>query len=248
MTHIQYISDQETAITRSVRTTPVVKYRILVIEDDDDMHTQIVDYFTQRQYIVSVVQTSNNALQVSTSTPYDCILLGIPTTLVDTIYFLQQLRQHSNVPIIMLSPHHNQYEKILSLQMGADDYLHKPIDLHELDARITVILRRIHATQLTCTPFLRLNINNRSVLANEQTIEFTPMEFAIISKLLQSPNRVFSRQELTMLIFSEQFSQFSAGRSIDMHISKIRTKIEPNPDKPQYIVTVYAKGYMYQTR
>jgi DNA-binding response OmpR family regulator len=109
-------------------------------------------------------------------------------------------------------------------------------------------LRRIHATQLTCTPFLRLNINNRSVLVNEQAIEFTPMEFAIISKLLQSPNRVFSRQELTMLIFNEQFSQFSAGRSIDMHISKIRTKIEPNPDKPQYIVTVYAKGYMYQPR
>ena len=235
-------------MTTLIHTTPVIKYHILVLEANANIHTQMVEHFTQRQYTISTMQNSDNVLQMSTLTQCDCILLGMPST-IDNILILQQLRQCSNVPVIMISPRHDQHEKILAMQMGADDYLSKPMDLRELDVRIIAILRRIHTTSSTNnTPYLQFNFNNRSVLMNGNVIEFTPMEFAIISALLQSPNRVFSRQELITLIFSEQFSQVSISRAIDMHISNIRTKIEQNPDKPQYIVTVYAKGYMYQTR
>lgn len=231
-------------MTTSVHTTTVVKYQMLVIEDNDNVYTQITEYFTQRNYAVSVAQNSNNALRMSTLTKYDCILLGMTTPRINSINFIQQLRQRSNVPIIVISARRDQYEKILALQMGADDYLYKPMDLLELDARITAILRRIQATlQSKHTPYLQLNSSNRSVLVNGQVIEMTSMEFSIISTLMAAPGRVFSRQELTTLMFGEHYS---GGRIIDVHIHKIRAKIEPDPNNPVYITTLYGKGYVYQ--
>jgi DNA-binding response OmpR family regulator len=179
-------------------------------------------------------------------TKYDCIVLGMTVPRINSVTFIQQLRQRSNVPVVVISARRDEYEKIHALQMGADDYLYKPTNLLELDARITAILRRVSLTkQAMNTPYLQLDAGNRSVLVNGQIIEVTPMEFAIISTMMTAPGRVFSRKELTALMFGEQFS---IGRAIDVHISNIRNKIEPNPNQPTYIVTVYGKGYMYQER
>jgi DNA-binding response OmpR family regulator len=160
------------------------------------------------------------------------------------VSFIQQLRQRSNVPVVVISARRDEYEKIHALQMGADDYLFKPTNLLELDARITAILRRVSLTRhAISTPYLQLDASNRSVVINGQVIEVTAMEFAIILTMMTTPDRVFSRQELTALMFGEQFG---VGRAIDVHISNIRNKIELNPNKPIYIVTVYGKGYRYQ--
>lgn len=240
----QQLSTKGIEMTTLVLTTPVVKHHILVIEENINLHDQITEYFTQRQYAISVSRNGDNALRMNTLTKYDCILLGMTTPRINNVNFIQQLRQRSNVPVIVISARRDQYEKILALQMGADDYLYKPIDLLELEARITAILRRINATRHTNnTSYLQLNASNRSVLVNGQIIEMTTMEFSIISTLMSTPGRIFSRDELTVLMFGEQFS---GGRIIDVHIHKIRNKIELNPNKPVYITTVYGKGYMYQ--
>ena len=229
-----------------VFNAPIVKHHILVIEDNINLRNQIAEYFTQRQYDVSIAGNGDNALRMSMLTKYDCILLGVTAPRINSVSFIQQLRQRLSVPIVVISARRDEYEKIHALQMGADDYLYKPTNLLELDARITAILRRISTTrQAISTPYLQLDAGNRSVLINGQVIEVTPMEFAIISTMMTAPGRVFSRKELTALMFGEQFS---IGRAIDVHISNIRNKIEPNPNKPAYIVTVYGKGYMYQER
>lgn len=231
-------------MTAVMLKAPIIKHHILVIEDTINLRNQITEYFTQRQYDVSVAENSDNALRMSMLIKYDCILLGLTVPRINSVSFIQQLRQRSNVPVVVISARRDEYEKIHALQMGADDYLYKPTNLLELDARITAILRRISVTrQAISTPYLQLDVGNRSVLINGQIIEVTPMEFAIISTMMTAPSRVFSRKELTALMFGEQFS---IGRAIDVHISNIRNKIEPNPNKPIYIVTVYGKGYMYQ--
>jgi DNA-binding response OmpR family regulator len=233
-------------MTAVILNAPIIKHHILVIEDNANLRNQITDYFTQRQYDVSVSGDGENALRMSMLTKYDCILLGMTAPRINSVSFIQQLRHRSNVPVVVISARRDEYEKIHALQMGADDYLYKPTNLLELDARITAILRRISSTRhAISTPYLQLDASNRSVLINGQVIEVTPMEFAIISTMMTAPGRVFSRKELTALMFGEQFS---IGRAIDVHISNIRNKIEPNPNKPVYIVTVYGKGYMYQER
>jgi DNA-binding response OmpR family regulator len=233
-------------MTTLLQTIPVVKKHILVVDDNINLHNQIIEYFTQQQYVVSVTSNSDTVLRMCTLTKYDCILLGMTAPRINSVSFIQQLRQRSSVPVVVISARRDEYEKIHALQMGADDYLYKPTNLLELDARITAILRRISATrQSISTPYLQLDAGNRSVLINGQVIEVTPMEFAIISTMMTAPGRVFSRKELTALMFGEQFS---IGRAIDVHISNIRNKIEPNPNKSIYIVTVYGKGYMYQER
>lgn len=231
-------------MTVLLQMTPLVKQHILVVDDNINLSNQIIEYFTQQRYIVSVTSNSDTVLRMCTLTKYDCILLGMTTPRINSVGFIQQLRQHSNIPVIVISARRDQYEKILALQMGADDYLCKPVDLLELDARITAILRRINATRHTnSTLYLQLNAGNRSVFVNGQVIELTLMEFSIISTLMSTPGHVFSRRELTVLMFGEQFS---SRRIIDVHIHNIRTKIEPNPNNPVYITTVYGKGYMYQ--
>jgi DNA-binding response OmpR family regulator len=231
-------------MTALLQATPIVKQHILVVDDNSNLHDQIIEYFTQRPYIVSATSNIDTVLRMCSLTKYDCILLGMITPRINSVSFIQQLRQRSNVPMIVISARRDQYEKILALQVGADDYLYKPIDLLELDARITAILRRVNGTLHTNnTPYLQLNTDNRSVLVNNQVIEMTALEFSILSTLMVAPGRVFSRHELMVLIFGKQFNN---SRLIDMHVHNIRTKIEPNPNHPVYVATVYGKGYVYQ--
>ena len=231
-------------MTAVILNAPVVKYRMLLIEENLDLCNQITEYFIQRQYDISIASDGVNALRMSMLTKYDCILFGTTMPRINSVSFIQQLRQRSNVPVVVISARRDEYEKIYALQMGADDYLYKPTNLLELDARITAILRRINLTrQLISTQYLQLDASNRSVMINGQVIEMTSMEFEIMTTMMTSPDRVFSRKELTALMFGEQFS---IGRAIDVHISNMRNKIEPNPNKPVYIVTVYGKGYVYR--
>jgi DNA-binding response OmpR family regulator len=231
-------------MTAVILNTPAMKYRILMIENNTNLCNQITEYFTQRQYDVAIASDSDNAVRMNMLTKYDCVILGMTVPRINSVSFIQQLRQRSSVPIVIISARRDEYEKIHALQMGADDYLFHPTNLLELDARITAILRRISLTRhAISTPYLQLDASNRSVVINGQVIEVTAMEFAIILTMMTTPDRVFSRQELTALMFGEQFG---VGRAIDVHISNIRNKIELNPNKPIYIVTVYGKGYRYQ--
>jgi DNA-binding response OmpR family regulator len=232
----------------TVITLPATAHKrhILLIADNTNLRQQITAYFMQRYYHVSIANDTHRGFQMSMATNYDCILLGMTTQSYSNVRFIQQLRQCSNVPIIIISARNDQSEKIFALHMGADDYLCKSTNLIEIDARITAILRRIHATpQTRTTAYIQLDTESQSVRINGQTISITAMEYAIISTLFLSPGHVFSRKELTLLIYHEPRH---IGRAIDVHISKIRTKIEPNPDNPVYIITVYGKGYMYQAR
>ncbi len=221
-----------------------MKYRLMVVENEINFRNQITDFFTQRQYDVTVTADIENALRLNMLTKFDCVVIGMTAPRINSVNFIQQIRQRSSVPVVIISARRDEYEKIHALQMGADGYLFKPTNLLQLDARIVAILRRIGMTRLSMrTPYLQLDASTRSVVVNGQTIEVTPMEFGIITTVMTSPGRVFSRKELTALMFGEQFS---IGRAIDVHISNIRNKIERNPNKPIYIVTVYGKGYMYQ--
>jgi DNA-binding response OmpR family regulator len=162
----------------------------------------------------------------------------------NNVLVVQLMHERTHTPIVVLGSRRDDQLRLPVLRAGADDYLVKPCNVNELEARIFAILRRIAMTRQSArSAYIQLDPSNRSVLVNQRHIDTTPMEFAILSTLMATPGRVFSRKELTALMFGEQYS---IGRAIDVHISNIRSKIEENPEEPKYIVTVYGRGYMFK--
>lgn len=219
---------------------------LLVIIDRALVRDQIVDYLTQQGYMVTGVADGDVAMRLCIVNVYDCMIVDVSTPRPNGIVFIQRLRERTSTPIIAIGARRDEINRLQILQVGADDYLLKPCHLPELEMRIYVILRRITMVrQVLRAPYIQLAPNNRTIVVNQKVVDTTPMEFAILQTLMSAPGQVFSRKELTTMMLGVQDR---IGRAIDVHISNIRNKIEPNPDDPQYIVTVYGRGYMFRDR
>ena len=218
--------------------------RILVVDDEPKIVQLVRDYLERAGFAVSTARDGNEALMRAHSERPDLIVLDLGLPELDGLEVTRRLRRDSGVPIIMLTARHEETDKVVGLELGADDYVTKPFSPRELEARVRAVLRRqagtadadvLRAGDLTLDlPRLRTEVGGRSV-------SLTATEFQLLAALARQPGRVFTRAQLLDAIHGVAFDSYE--RAIDAHVKNIRRKIEPDPRSPRYLLTVYGVGY-----
>ncbi len=221
---------------------------ILVVDDKAAMRTLVRDHLTVENFRVVTANNGRDALFVARAEKPDLILLDIMMPEMSGYEFLQAYRKERNTPVILLTAKLEESDKVLGLELGADDYVTKPFSLRELVARIRAVLRRMD--QETPTQVLRvadivLDPHEHTVKVNERAVRLTPSEFELLATLMSAPGHVFSRAALLERLQGIAFE--SIERTVDVHIRNLRAKIEPQPSEPRYIETVFGVGYRFRT-
>jgi DNA-binding response OmpR family regulator len=225
---------------------------ILVVDDEPKIVQVVRDYLERAAYEVRAAQDGKTALGLARSEKLDMIILDLGLPDIDGLDVTRELRKSSNAPIIMLTARDDESDKLVGLELGADDYMTKPFSPKELVARVRALFRRterdgnvevevFHAADLTFdVPRLRVTASGRKIH------DLTPTEFELLAAMARSPGRVFTRSHLLDLLHGVAFESYE--RAIDAHIKNIRRKVEPNPREPIYILTVYGVGYKFADR
>ena len=218
--------------------------RILVVDDEPKIVRLVVDYLVAAGFEVVTAGTGTEALmRARTSTP-DLIVLDLGLPGLDGLDVTRTLRRNGEVPIIMLTARVDETDRILGLELGADDYVTKPFSPRELVARVRAVLRRRAGAgqqELIRAGDLVLDVPRMRVTRGDQPIELTATEFALLSAMARQPGRVFTRTQLLDAIHGVAFDSFE--RAIDAHVKNIRRKLEPEPRNPRYVLTMYGVGY-----
>lgn len=224
--------------------------KILVVDDEEKIRDLIKNYLESEGFNVLQAADGAEALELidKHNLNPDLVILDWLMPGLTGLEVCRQIRQKSNIPIIMLTAKSEEIDKLLGLEIGADDYITKPFSLRELTARIKVVLRRADPSldkkdDLIKAGGLEINLSRHEVWLDEKNVNLTPTEFKILKLLSSNPGRVFSR--LQLLDAALGFAYEGYERSIDTHISNIRKKIEADPAKPRYIKTVYGLGYRF---
>lgn len=218
--------------------------RLLVIDDEEKLLSLIAEFLTVEGFTVKTAKTGSEGIRLWESEPFDLIVLDWMLPDISGIEVIKHLHKKSEVPVIFLTAKTSEIDKILGLELGADDYLTKPFSLRELSARIRVVLRRLEKAKThTQWPVLDLLIepDNFRVLKDGSEIPLTPSEFKILRLLASSPGRVFTRLQLVEAVLGDSYEGYE--RSIDTHISNLRKKL--SQDEHQYIQTVFGVGYKF---
>jgi DNA-binding response OmpR family regulator len=225
----------------------MAKPKVLVVDDDPKIVTLVRLYLEQEGYGVLVARDGLEALDTARQEQPDLIVLDLLLPQVDGLDVCRLLRAESQVPIIMLTARSMEDDKILGLDLGADDYVTKPFSPRELMARVRARLRHVGETdrQPDELRFDRLVIDRRAheVRLDGQVVDVTPTEFKLLYTLASEPDRAYSRAELLDLVFGFDFEGFD--RTVDVHVMNLRKKVEPNPKHPIYVKTVYGVGYKF---
>lgn len=218
---------------------------ILVVDDHANMRLLIEDYLSEQGYKVLTASDGNQALIVSRRERPDLILLDVMMPGLDGLSFMRSFRQESNTPIILVTARIEETDKVVGLELGADDYVTKPFSMKELHARIRAVLRRGSPSAPTNEIYqvgdLRLDRSSYEVRVAGEIVSLTPSEFELLSMLMAAPGRVFSREQLLERLQGNTYE--GVERTIDVHIRNIRKKIESDPTHPRYIETVFGIGY-----
>ena len=224
-------------------------YKILVCDDDKEIADAIEIYLTNEGYQVVKAYNGFEALDVLEQTEVHLIIMDIMMPKMDGMRATLKIRESKNIPIIMLSAKSEDYDKIMGLNMGADDYLTKPFNPLELIARVKSQLRRytrlgsmqIQSKGIYRNGGLELNEETREVTVDGEAVRLTPVEFGILSFLIKEPGRVFSIDQIYENVWKEP--SFSPENTVSVHIRRIREKIEINPKEPKYLKVVWGVGY-----
>ena len=225
---------------------------ILVVDDEPKITRVVRDYLERAGYAVLVSGDGSSALALARSEKPDMVILDLGLPRMDGLDVTRELRKLSNVPIIMLTARSEESDKLIGLELGADDYMTKPFSPRELVARVRVAFRRIEAWTVSENEIIRaadltLDVPRMRVLAQDRDIEeLTPSEFTLLATLARYPGRIFTRAHLLDALHGVAFESYE--RAIDAHIKNIRQKIEPSPPQPRYILTVYGVGYKFADR
>jgi DNA-binding response OmpR family regulator len=223
---------------------------ILVVDDEPKIVQVARDYLEHAGFSVLAARDGKTALATVRSEKPDLIILDLGLPQMDGLDVTRVLRKESNVPIIMLTARAEESDKLIGLEIGADDYITKPFSPKELVARVRVMLRRIDnakaAPEVIRVADLTLDVPRMQVTVGDQTVEVTPTEFQLLATLAGQPGRIFTRGQLLDAVHGVAFESYE--RAIDAHIKNIRRKIEPNPREPRYILTVYGVGYKFAER
>ena len=219
--------------------------KILVVDDQRKIVDIVKAYLEREGYKVIVAYDGRSALELARKQSPELIILDLMLPEISGWDVCRALRKESEVPIIMLTARDDTTDKIVGLELGADDYVTKPFDPKELVSRVNAVLRRTEGRLIPKVPLviadLSIDIEKRLVCRGGKTIGLTPIEFELLRILAQNPGRVYSRMQLLDMVQGDAYEGYD--RTVDSHIKNLRKKVEPNPEHPRYIVTVYGIGY-----
>lgn len=227
----------------------MAKRKILVVDDNPKIVDLVQLYLEKDGYRAFVAYDGLEALELARQKQPDLIVLDLLLPGMDGLDVCRILRAESEVPIIMLTAKSTEENKLVGLELGADDYVTKPFSPRELVARIRAVLRRV-GKETSQGPaelhFAGLVIDRRSheVRVRDEIVSLTPTEFRLLEVLAEEPGRAFTRLELLDRVFGYDFEGFE--RTVDVHVKNLRKKIEPDPKQPTYIKTVYGVGYKFE--
>jgi two-component system alkaline phosphatase synthesis response regulator PhoP len=218
---------------------------VLVVEDEPQIVALARDYLEHAGFKVLTASDGKHALtSVSTGKP-DLVVLDLGLPELDGLDVIRAVRKDSSVPIIILTARDEESDKLVGLELGADDYVTKPFSPKELVARVRALLRRASGTppdtELIRVRDLTLDVPRMRLTVRDRRIELTPTEFQLLAALARQPGRIFTRSQLLDAVHGVAFESYE--RAIDAHIKNIRRKIERNPREPRYVLTVYGVGY-----
>jgi DNA-binding response OmpR family regulator len=220
---------------------------ILVVDDETRLVSLVESYLGQGGYRVLTALNGVEALSVAQREKPDLIILDIMMPEMDGYEFMRIYRAEHAAPIILLTARVDSDEKVVGLELGADDYITKPFRPRELMARVKAVLRRggtqEPAAKLLHVADVTIDRESRSVQVGSRYVDLTPSEFELLVALMSAPGRVFSRLDLLDILQGVRFEGYE--RTIDLHIKNLRAKIEPAPRAPRYIQTVYGAGYRF---
>jgi len=222
--------------------------KILVVDDKPDIRTMLKSYLSSEGFEVLTAENGQKALFVAREGKPDCIILDMMMPEMGGSDFIRIYTSESDIPILVLTAKVEETDKVLGLELGADDYMTKPFSLRELTARINALLRRANKGQpkveILRAANIILDIAGHIVEIQDRPVELTPSEFDLLAALMSAPGRSFSRAELLESLGESTFIE-GYERTVDVHIHNLREKIEPDPSDPIYIETVYGTGYRF---
>ncbi len=220
---------------------------ILVVDDKEELRVLLKSYLEQEGFRVVTAVNGRDALFIAREQKPDLIILDLMMPEMGGYDFMRAHSREADTPTIILTAKLDENDKVLGLELGADDYVTKPFSMRELTARVRAVLRR-GRREKTEAEILRaadvtLDKNGRLVTVGDKVVDLTPSEFDLLAALMASPGRAFSRLDLLNRLQGDAYEGYE--RTIDVHIRNLRTKIEPNPKEPRYVETVYGFGYRF---
>lgn len=227
------------------------KQRILIADDDANIAELISLYLMKEGYETKKAGDGREALRMVQSFSPDLIILDIMMPEMDGYEVCREVRKSSSIPIIMLTAKGETFDKVLGLELGADDYMVKPFDTKELVARVKAVLRRLENKETNAKKLnfenLMINLSNYSVTYREQNIEMPPKELELLFYLASHPNQVFTREQLLNQIWGYEY--YGDTRTVDVHIKRIREKLGSDEEHPKWsIKTVWGVGYKFEVK
>ena len=223
-------------------------YKVLIADDNKQIVSILSEYCKKNNFTVSTIFDGETALKEIEENEFDIILLDVMMPKKDGFDVCREVRTFSNVPIIMITARGEDYEKIMGLEIGADDYIVKPFSPGEIIARINAILRRItpkndESTKIFSFDNLEIDLNNFTVKINDEIISLTKKEIEILWTLATNQNKVFTRENLLDLIWG--FDYFGESRTVDTHIKRLRAKLDNYKHEKWNIKTIWGVGYKF---
>ena len=228
--------------------------KALVVDDEKLIVKGIKFSLEQDGYEVDVAYDGSEALKMAKEKEYDIVLLDVMLPEMDGMEVCQAIREFSEMPIIMLTAKGTDMDKILGLEYGADDYITKPFNILEVKARIKAIIRRNSKKSKSVDKNeriieisdLKLDLDSRRVFEKDKELNLTAKEFDILELLTQNPDKVYSREKLLNIVWGNKLHEAGDVRTVDVHVRRLREKIEPNPSEPKYIHTKWGVGYYFK--
>lgn len=218
---------------------------ILVVDDEPEIVRLVRAYLEEAGFRVVIASDGQEALYVARHEKPDLVVLDVLMPRMDGLEFTRRIRRERDIPIIMLTARVEETDRIVGLELGADDYVTKPFSPREVVARVRAVLRRTQAPpetpQVLRAGPLTLDRTTHTVTTSEQPVNLTPTEFSILETLMTTPGRVFTRGELLEAVQGIAFEAYE--RTVDAHVKNLRHKLEPDPAQPRYILTVRGVGY-----
>ena len=225
--------------------------KVLVVDDEKLIVKGIKFSLEQDEMIVDCAYDGEEAVAFAKEKEYDIILLDLMLPKMDGLEVCQHIREFSDVPIIMITAKGDDMDKILGLEYGADDYITKPFNILEVKARMKAIIRRNNknhakeeAERIIERGDLRLELDGRRLFITDEEVNLTAKEFELLELLITNPNKVYSRENLLNTVWGYEYP--GDVRTVDVHIRRLREKIEVNPSEPKYVHTKWGVGYYFQ--
>ena len=222
----------------------------MIVDDDEELCELVSEYLSVEGFETQCVHDGESGLAAATSGPFDLAILDVMLPKMNGFEVLRHIREKSKLPVLMLTARGDDMERIVGLEIGADDYLPKPFNPRELVARLRAILRRIHpedeesaANEKVKVDDIELSPASRSAKLDGEELTLTSVEFDLLSALLHEAGKVMRKEDLSETVLERRLSPFD--RSLDMHISNLRKKLGPRPDGSERIKTVRSVGYIY---